>query len=110
MKKLVLAIVAAIVVVTSVNAQQLEPPVVSISAQQFVFTPREVTLRRGETVTLRVTSADRIRHFSSTELGFKVDLRPDQLHDITFTPEKRGRFIAICRDRQQAIQLVINVE
>jgi cytochrome c oxidase subunit 2 len=110
MKQFVLSIVAALVLVTSVKAQEVEPPVVSISAQQSVFTPNQVTLRRGETVTLRVTSTDRIHHLYSKELGFNVDLRPSQPYDITLNPMKAGRFVAISDGRQGAGQLIINVE
>ena len=110
MKRFVLSIAAAVVLVSSVRAQEVEPPVVSISAQQLVFTPSEVTLRRGETVTLRVTSTDRIHHLYSKGLGFNVDLRPNQPHDITLTPAKAGRFVVISDGRQAASQLVINVE
>ena|SRR5256885_227479 len=79
---------------TAIQAQEVEPPVVTISATQLEFTPNRITLNRGQTVTLRVTSSGRIDGFHSKELRFNVDIRPGQPREITITPQKAGRFVA----------------
>ncbi len=106
MKRFLIIMVAIVVFSSAAYAQGVEPPVVAISARQLQFTPSQITLKRGETVTLRVTSTDRIERFSSKQLGFKVDIMPNQPRDITITPEKAGRFVAI----SDHVQMVINVE
>jgi heme/copper-type cytochrome/quinol oxidase subunit 2 len=106
MKRFLMIMVATAVFSSAAYAQEVEPPVVAISETQLQFTPNQITLKRGETVTLRVTSTDRIKRFSSKQLGFKVDIMPNQPRDITITPEKAGRFVAT----SDHLQLVIDVE
>jgi heme/copper-type cytochrome/quinol oxidase subunit 2 len=95
MKRFLMILVATVVFsTTALQAQEVEPPVVTISATQLEFTPNPIALKRGQTVTLRVTSSDRIDGFRSKELGFNVDIRPGQPREITITPQKAGRFVA----------------
>ena len=110
MKRFIIAIAASLAVSSGMHAQEVEPPVVSISAQQVSITPSMITLRRGETVTLRVTSIDRIHHFYSKDLGFNVEIRPNQPHDITLTPLKAGHFAAISDSGHGDSRITINVE
>ncbi|HEV2718804.1 MAG TPA: cupredoxin domain-containing protein [Thermoanaerobaculia bacterium] len=109
MKRFIISIVATLAFSTAVHAQEVEPRVITVSARQFAFTPNEITLRRGEPITLRVTSTERIRHFYSKELRFNVDLRPNQPHDITLVPVKAGRFVA-SSDSGFGDKIVIDVE
>ena len=108
MKRFLMIMVATAVFSSAAYAQEVEPPVVAISASRLEFTPNRITLKRGQTVTLRVTSTDRIEGFSSKELGFNVDIRPDQPHDITITPEKPGRFVVVS-DHVRA-KMFVNIE
>jgi cytochrome c oxidase subunit 2 len=110
MKRFIMSVLAILAFSTAVHAQELEPRVITISAQQFAFTPNEITLRRGEPITLRVTSTERIRHFYSKELRFNVDLRSNQPHDITLVPVKAGRFVASSDSGPSDSKIVINVE
>lgn len=110
MKRFLMSVVATLAFSTAVHAQEAEPPIIAISAQQFAFTPNEITLRRGEPVTLRVTSTERIHHFYSKALRFNVDLRPNQPHDITLVPMKAGSFVATSDSGRSDSKIVINVE
>jgi cytochrome c oxidase subunit II len=113
MKRFIMVIVATVALSTAVHAQEVEPRAITISAQQFEFTPSEVTLKRGETVTLRVISTDRIRGFHSKELGFNVDIRPNQPREITVSPVKAGTFVATCDScaaEHGSMKMVIKVE
>jgi cytochrome c oxidase subunit 2 len=73
-----------------------EPRVIAISAKRFEFTPSQITIKRGETVTLRVTAEDRDHGLFQKELGLDLTLSPDQIAEATITPQTAGRFIAIC--------------
>ena len=67
--KFLKAIVLSIVItgMTAVGlhlyAQESKPRVVTISAKRFEFTPNQITLKRGEPVTLRVSAEDRDHGF-----------------------------------------------
>ena len=108
MKRLLMILATTVVLSSAAYAQEVEPPVVTISESQLQFAPSQITLKRGQTVTLRVTSADRIDGFRSKQLGFKVDLMPNQPREITITPEKAGRFVAMSDHGN--IQMVIIIE
>ncbi len=77
-------------------AQESQPRVVTISAKRFEFTPNQITLKRGEPVTLRVSAEDRDHGFYQKELKLDLDLTPAHASEVTITPETTGRFVAIC--------------
>ena len=90
------------------------PRVVEISAKRFEFTPNQITLKRGEPVTLRLTAQDRDHGFLQEDLGIDLDLTPGRVAEITITPQTAGRFVAICDDfcgsGHGNMKMVINVE
>ena len=109
MKRLMLLIVLLLT-----TAQAPAPRVVEISAKRFEFTPNQITLKKGEPVTLRVTALDRDHGFLQEDLGIDLDLQPGQVAEITITPQTAGRFVAICDDfcgsGHGNMKMVINVE
>ncbi len=95
-------------------AQEPQSRVLTISAKRFEFTPNQITLKRGQPVTLRVSAEDRDHGFYQKDLKIDLDLTPDHLSEVTITPDKAGRFVAIC-DRfcgsgHGNMKMVINVE
>ena len=90
------------------------PRVVEISAKRFEFTPNQITLKRGEPVTLRLTAQDRDHGFLQEDLGIDLDLTPGRVAEITITPQTAGRFVAICDDfcgsGHGNMKMVINIE
>ena len=108
---LVLVIVAATV---AVRAQDPAPREISITAKRFEFTPNQLTLKRGEPVTLHVSALDRDHGFYQKDLKIELDLTPDHPSEVTITPEKAGRFVAICDhfcgSGHGNMKMVINVE
>lgn len=77
-------------------AQPAAPRVIEIKAKRFEFTPAEVTLKRGEPVTLRLVSLDRVHGFFVKPFGVDADIDPAKPTEVTFTPTEAGRFTAIC--------------
>src|SRR5947209_3588371 len=69
-------------------AQESQPQVVTISAKRFEFTPNQITLKRGEPVTLRVSAEDRDHGLYQKDLKIDLDLTPDHLSEVTITPAK----------------------
>lgn len=72
------------------------PRVVQISAMQFDFLPDTVTLKKGEPVTVELTSFDRLHGFKVPAFDFRLDARPGETTRVTFTPDKAGRFAWLC--------------
>jgi len=117
-RSITLALSLLIIVMTAaairLKAQESQPQVVSISAKRFEFTPNQITLKRGEPVTLRVSAQDRDHGFYQKDLKIELDLTPDHASEVTITPEKAGRFVAICDhfcgSGHGNMKMVINVE
>jgi cytochrome c oxidase subunit II len=108
-------ILALAVLAGSLSAAQDAPPhEISITAKRFEFTPNQITLKRGEAVTLHVSALDRDHGFYQKDLKIDLDLSPDRESVVTITPEKTGRFVAICDhfcgSGHGNMKMVINVE
>ncbi len=72
------------------------PRTVDITAKRFEFVPNTITLKKGETVTLRVTSEDVIHGLFLRDLKLDTDIEPGKTQELTVTPQKAGKFTAIC--------------
>ena len=72
------------------------PRVVEITAKRFEFTPKEITVKQGETVTLRLTSEDVTHGFYMKALGIDAVIEPGHPTEITITPRTTGSFTTIC--------------
>jgi cytochrome c oxidase subunit II len=70
--------------------------VVIINAKRFEFTPKEVTLKKGEPVTIRLVATDHAHGLLVKPLGIDLDAKPDAPDEITITPKAEGTFNAIC--------------
>jgi cytochrome c oxidase subunit 2 len=72
------------------------PRVINITAKRFAFTPNLITLKKGETVTLRLTSEDVTHGFFMKALKLDELIVPGQPTEVTLTPQQEGRFTTIC--------------
>jgi|SRR4051812_23622380 cytochrome c oxidase subunit 2 len=70
--------------------------VVAISAKRFAFTPDHVTLKRGEPVTLHLSSEDVTHGFFVRALKVDELIEPGKTVDVKVTPEQAGTFTVIC--------------
>ena len=58
---------------------------------------RAISLKKGEPVILRLTSADRVHGFMSKPLKIDTDIAAGQdSTDVTVTPSSAGNFTVIC--------------
>jgi cytochrome c oxidase subunit 2 len=69
---------------------------VDITAKRFEFAPSTVTLKKGETVHLRVTSEDVTHGLFLRPLKIDTDIVPGEVRELTVTPQTAGTFTAIC--------------
>jgi cytochrome c oxidase subunit 2 len=91
--------IAAILVSAALALRAANPPrVVEISAKRFAFTPNEITLKKGEPVTIRMTASDHSHGLFIKPLGVDLDAVPGHPDEITITPAQAGRYTAICDD------------
>lgn len=67
-----------------------------VSAKRFVFTPSELTLRKGETVEIEITVDDVPMGFSVPDLNTRTDLVPGTVARVRLTPQKAGTFPFLC--------------
>ena len=74
----------------------VEPRVIEITAKKFAFTPATITLKKGEPVILRLTSADRVHGFMSRPLKIDTDIAAGKTTDVAVTPATAGNFTVIC--------------
>ncbi len=77
-------------------ARSQEPRVITIAAKRFAFSPSEVRLKKGEPVTIRISSADVTHGMYMKALGIDAEIEPGKTTEVTFTPGVTGRFTAIC--------------
>jgi len=86
----------ALVVAAQFGSAQEPARVVEISAKRFEFNPKQVTLKRGEKVTIRLVSTDRAHGLLIKPLGVDLDADNGKPGEITITPDAAGTFPAIC--------------
>ena len=72
------------------------PRRVAVLATKFAFDRPEIRIRRGETVTLVLTSPDFVHGFSIPDLDARVDLVPGKTVELTLRPARAGRFVFLC--------------
>jgi len=73
-----------------------EPRVVEITAKRFTFVPEQVTLKKGEPVTLRLHSEDVTHGFFMRKLKIDSEVEVGKTTDVTITPEVTGTYTTIC--------------
>lgn len=70
--------------------------VVDITAKRFAFSPEKVTLKKGETVKLRLHSEDVTHGFFLRPLKLDEEIPAGQTTEVTLTPQEVGTFTTIC--------------
>jgi cytochrome c oxidase subunit II len=72
------------------------PRLIEITAKRFAFSPSQITIKKGETVKLRLTSEDVTHGFFMRALKIDEDIEPGKPAEITLTPQSVGTFMTIC--------------
>jgi cytochrome c oxidase subunit II len=72
------------------------PRVIEITAKRFAFSPDQITLKKGETVTLRLHSEDVTHGFFMRKLKIDTQVEAGHTTDVTVTPTETGSFTTIC--------------
>jgi len=72
------------------------PHTIPITAQRFYFSPNEITVKRGEKVTLLIQSKDVSHGLLIESLGVRTEVKKGQNAEVSFTPETVGTFEGKC--------------
>jgi len=91
-----LALVGILTFSPSHSHADTSPRVIEIHAKRFGFTPNQITLKKGETVTLRLTSEDVTHGFFMRKLKLDEVIEPGKTSEVTLTPEIAGTYTTIC--------------
>lgn len=69
---------------------------IEIHAKRFAFSPNDITLKKGEKVTLALTSEDVSHSLLIPELGVNSPIKKGHTTTVTITPDKSGTFEGRC--------------
>lgn len=91
--------VEEVVVEEEVAEEAIAEPVTQtfdVVAKQFTFEPATITVNKGDTVVLNVTSEDVPHGFSISEFGVNQTLSPGVTETIEFVADQAGTFSYVC--------------
>ena len=69
---------------------------IQIEAKRFAFSPSEITLKKGETVKLELTSEDVPHSLSVPGLNINETITKGHTSEVTVTPQQAGDFPGRC--------------
>lgn len=69
---------------------------ITITASKFQFEPNEITVKKGEEVTLVIQSKDVTHGLAIKDLGVKTEVKKGQSTEVKFTPQAAGTFQGKC--------------
>lgn len=83
----------------SSEASSKEPAqarVITIGAVKWAFTPSAITVKKGEKITLRLTSTDGRHGFAIPDLGINQDMPEGQIVSLDLPTDRAGTFAFRC--------------
>lgn len=72
------------------------PKTIEIHGKKFTYEPAEITLHKGETYKLHLTSDDVPHTLRITALNLNARMQSGEFNDVLFTPDQTGDFKADC--------------
>ncbi|HVN21785.1 MAG TPA: cupredoxin domain-containing protein [Dongiaceae bacterium] len=91
-----LALSATLLLSGSGRLRAEDIPVIEITAKRFAFSPEKITLKKGQTVRLRLHSEDVTHGFFLRPLKLDEEIPAGQTKEVTVTPQTAGTFTTIC--------------
>ena len=93
---IVAAAVCIMIIVSALAIAADAEQVIQITAKRFVYSPKDITVKKGQPVVLEFTSLDRLHGFSCPDLGIRSDIPPGKVTKLRFVPQKVGAFLFHC--------------
>lgn len=69
---------------------------IAIQAKNWEFTPSVITVKQGDSVSLKITSIDVDHGFALPDFGVTANLKPGKTETVVFTADKKGEFTFFC--------------
>ena len=90
--------VAALYLNQAVPASAADAPAQRIEdqARKFTFGPNEIRVKKGQRVTIVLTSPDFVHGFAIADFNVRGEGIPGKTVEITFVADKAGKFIYLC--------------
>ncbi len=96
-KRRLLLTAAALFGIGQLYAKEASTPrVIKVVARKFVFTPDTISIKKGETVELELTTEDVVMGFNVPDLKVRSDIIPGRVSRLRITPDKVGKFDFYC--------------
>lgn len=94
---MLLVLISLVTLTTSIGSQAQESSkTIEVHAKRFAFTPSEITLKKGETVTVKLVSDDVTHSLSIKDLNINREVSKGHPQDIVITPQSAGDFHGQC--------------
>jgi cytochrome c oxidase subunit 2 len=77
-------------------ARAAQPQRVSVTATKFDFGVRDIRVTKGRPVTIALANPDFPHGFAIPDFNVRVDAVPGKTVEVTFTPDRAGRFVFLC--------------
>jgi cytochrome c oxidase subunit 2 len=90
---------AVLALLYAAQAQSSSPAagqVIHLTAKKFEYSPNEITVKKGQPVTIEIASLDRKHGFTIPDLKVRSDVRPGAENVVRFTPDRAGTFNFHC--------------
>ena len=72
------------------------PERISLDARKFEYSASEIRLKKGKPVTFVLSASDFVHGFNVPDFNVRADLIPGKTVEVTFTPERTGKFAFVC--------------
>ncbi len=69
---------------------------IKVSAKKFEFSPRQLVLKKGETVDVELVTQDVVMGFNVPDMAARATIVPGQSVHVLLTPQKVGTFTFLC--------------
>ena len=80
----------------SVEAHAKHGKVIKVVTRRFTFEPSEITLKKGEPVTLEFVAKDVLMGFNAPDFATRTDIAPGVVARVHLVPDKAGTFPFLC--------------
>lgn len=68
----------------------------NLTAKSWEFSPSVITVNKGDTVKLTITSLDEVHGFTLPDFGIRVNLEPGKATPVEFVASQTGAFTFFC--------------
>jgi cytochrome c oxidase subunit 2 len=90
------AVVGPLFLVSKASHAQVQPLRIEMLSGKFAFVPNQFSVKKGQAVTVVLTSPDFMHGFSVPDFDVRGDGIPGKPVEVTFVANKVGKFVFLC--------------